>query len=76
MDRGQKRALGPLRNGELHLNYDTTNLHTLENDFKPGQTCRKTFELPSTVRFIKIFVDNVDPSEKVSNVKVTATLEG
>ncbi len=44
--------------------------------FEPGQTCRKTFELNTNVRFIKILVENGDSGESVSDVKIMATLDG
>jgi len=58
------------------LKYDTTDLVTCEHAFEPGQMCRKTFELDTNVRFIKVLVENRDSSESVSNVKITATLGG
>ena len=74
------KAATPLR---LHvrssydgLRYDTADLHCLENDFKPGAPCRKTFPLDARVRFLKVLVENADPSESVSKVKITATLGG
>ncbi len=56
--------------------YDTTDLYTFDNDFKPGQTARKTFELDTKVRFIKVIVENTDQSQSVSNVNITAGLSG
>ncbi len=58
------------------LVYDTTDLYTFDNDFKPGQTARKTVDLNTNVRFIKIMVENQDMSRSVSEVKITATLKG
>ena len=56
--------------------YDTTDLYTFVHAFEPGQTCRNTFELDTNVRFIKVLIQNADPAESVSNVKITATLGG
>ena len=56
------------------MNYDTSDLYSFENDFKPGQTARKTVELHPKVRFIKVLVENLDESESVSDVRVTAAL--
>ena len=56
--------------------YDTTDLYTFDNDLKPGQTARKTVDLNTNVRFIKIIVENQDKSTDVSNVKIIATLTG
>jgi hypothetical protein len=56
--------------------YDTTDLYTFDNLFREGQTVQKTFELDSKVRFIKVMVENLDDSESVSDVQITATLGG
>ena len=58
------------------LVYDTTDLYTFDNDFKPGETARKTIELNTNVRFIKIIVENQDQSTDVSDLKIVATLAG
>ena len=58
------------------LKYDTTDLYTFDHAFQPGQTCRKTFELDTGVRFIKVLAENLDQSESVSDLKITATLGG
>ncbi|MHC4533277.1 MAG: glycoside hydrolase family protein [Planctomycetota bacterium] len=75
-----KKARRPIR---VHVrasydgvNYDTADLTSFSNDFKPGETARKTFELDTKVRFIKILVENLDESESVSDVRVIATLSG
>ncbi|MBL7154058.1 MAG: hypothetical protein ISS79_10090 [Phycisphaerae bacterium] len=56
--------------------YDTTDLYTFENDFKPDHTIRKTLELEPKVPFIKIRVENQDRSQSVSNIRITAGLAG
>jgi hypothetical protein len=58
------------------LVYDTTDLFAFENDFKPGETARKTVDLNTNVRFMKIMVENQDKSNSVSELKITATLKG
>ncbi len=75
-----KNAKKPIR---LHivsstdgLVYDTTDLYTFNNDFKAGQTVRKTVELKPHVKFIKIMVENLDKSQAVSDIKIIATLTG
>jgi len=75
-----KKAKKPIR---IHVRasydgtkYDTADLYTLDNDLQPGQLARKTFELNSKVRFIKVLVENLDESVGVSDVKITATLGG
>lgn len=58
------------------VNYDTSDLTSFNNDFEPGKTARKTLELDTKVRFIKVLVENIDESEGVSDVRVIATLSG
>ncbi|GAI69384.1 unnamed protein product, partial [marine sediment metagenome] len=58
------------------MTYDTVDLHTFENDFKPGQTARKTVELDPKVPFIKVLVENQDQSRSVSDIRVIAALAG
>ena len=57
-------------------NYDTADLVCFDNDLKPGKTARKTLELRAKVRFIKVLVENLDESQPVSDVKITASLGG
>ncbi len=75
-----KNAKRPIR---LHvvsstdgLVYDTTDLYTFDNDLKAGETARKTIDLNTNVRFIKIIVENQDMSKSVSELKITAALKG
>jgi hypothetical protein len=56
------------------LKYDTTDLYSFDNDFKPGQTARKTIELEPKVGFIKVLVEN--PDRNVSDIRVIATMGG
>ena len=58
------------------INYDTTDLYTLDNILQQGQVARKTFQLESKVRFMKVIVENTDDSEIVKNLKITATMGG
>ncbi len=58
------------------LKYDTTDLYSFDNDLRFGGKARKTVELEPKVGFIKVFVRNMDQSEKVSDIKVTVTLGG
>ena len=76
---GERPKLGirlHVRSSPDGLKYDTADLRTFDLGFQPRQTCRKTFELDTNVRFIKVLVENLDPSESVSDVKLTATLGG
>ena len=56
--------------------YDTADLHVFDVDLTPGKLARQTFELDTAARFVKVLVENLDPSESVSSVKITATLAG
>ncbi len=58
------------------MKYDTTDLFTFDNDFKPGKTARKTLYLDKKVRYIKVTVENTDQSQSVSDVNITASLKG
>ncbi len=58
------------------MNYDTADLYTLDNDLQPGRLARKTFELNSKVKFMKVMVENLDDSESVTEIKIIANLGG
>ncbi len=58
------------------MTYDTEDLFTLNLPVKPGQTVRKTFGLNTSVRFVKVLVENLDPRAAVTDVEVVATLGG
>ena len=58
------------------LVYDTADLYTFDNDLKPGETARKTIDLNTSVKFIKVIVENQDMSKSVSELKISATLKG
>jgi len=75
-----KKATMPIR---LHvrsstdgLSYDTTDLTLFDNDFIEGKTARKTLDLNTNVRFIKVIVENLDRSKAASDVKIIASLSG
>ncbi len=75
-----KKAKKPIRihivSSDDGLSYDTTDLFTLDNAFERGQTSRKTFDLNTNVRFIKVMVENLDKSQIASDVQIVATLGG
>ena len=58
------------------MNFDTVDLYDFENAYAPGQVGRKTIEMDTKVRFIKVLVENPNGNGDVSHVKVTATLGG
>ena len=78
--RYDKKAKKPIR---LHivsstdgLVYDTADLYTFDNDLTPGKTAIKTFDVNTSVKFIKVIVENTDNSKTVADIKITATLKG
>ncbi len=54
--------------------YDTNDLFTLETAFKAGRMVQKSFDLNTSVRFIKVMVENPDKSETVTNLKINLSL--
>ena len=56
--------------------YDTAALFTFDNALNPGNTARKTIDLNTNVKFIKVIVENLDTSRSVSQLKISATLKG
>ena len=58
------------------MNFDTVDLYDFENAYAPGQVGRKTVEMNTKVRFIKVLVENPNENQNVSDVKITATLGG
>ncbi len=59
-----------------NLHFDTVDLHTLDCDFEAGMIIQKTFELGTSVQFIKIQIENMDDSESVSDIIITGTAGG
>jgi hypothetical protein len=58
------------------LTYDTSALAWFDIDCVPGKTARKTLDLHTNTRYIKVMVENPDRSETASQIKVTASLSG
>ena len=58
------------------INYDVTSFLRDKVFRAGGGTARKTFNLDTNARFIKVRVVNSDKAHAVSNVKVTASLSG
>lgn len=56
--------------------YDTTDVAAFENGFHPGEVCRKTVELKAPLRFIKAIAENLDGTQSISEIKITAVLNG
>ena len=53
--------------------YNTSDLFVFDKYLYSGETIIKTFNLITSVRFIKIIVENLDESESVSEIKITIT---
>jgi len=75
-DRASRPVRIHVRSSYDGLTYDTADLYTLDNELEPGHLSRKTFQLDSGVRFIKVIVENLDLEESISNVKIVTTLGG
>lgn len=56
------------------VNYDTADVLSFQNALAPGQEARTTIAIEPKFRFVKVIVENADPSESVSGVKLIATL--
>jgi hypothetical protein len=54
--------------------YDTQDLCTFEFEASPGKTARRTVELTPKARFLKVICENLDRSDEVSKLQVTATV--
>ena len=75
-----KKARGRLR---LHLvsspdgiTYDRLDFATLDMKVLPNCQVIKTFAVDPAVRFIKVLAENMDASEPLADLKITATLGG
>jgi hypothetical protein len=58
------------------VTYDTDDLVFLMLDVQPGKKVVRTIGIKPNVRFIKVFLENLDKNQSVSNVVVTASLNG
>lgn len=56
------------------LNYDNEDLNSFDNELRPGEITKKTFELDTKARFIKVLAENLDKSQQISDIKITASL--
>lgn len=56
------------------INYDTENLCTFDISFAQGKKITKTAELSSKVMFIKVLAKNLDKTQDITNLNITATL--
>ena len=58
------------------LEYDTEPIKVFALSPKAGAPVRKTVELPTSVRFVKVVLRAAEDSGGASDIKVTATLSG
>ena len=56
--------------------YDTADLLTFENEFRAGSLSRKTVAFEPRAPFIRAFIENLDASQSISQIKLTAVLSG
>jgi len=56
------------------VHYDTVDLQALDIDLQAGKMVRKTVELKPSMKFAKVFVENLDSEHSVKAVEVTATV--
>ena len=66
-----------IRSSADGITYDTVDLLTFDNDFQPGSAGgQKTVDLKTHGPFIKAFVENLDRTYPISQIKITAVLSG
>lgn len=58
------------------MRYDTEDLHTFKIPLKKGKSVCKSIEMRPRTMYIKITLENLDKSKKVSDLTLTATLGG
>jgi hypothetical protein len=56
------------------INYDTEDLYAFDIPFRSGQRVSKTVCLDAKVMFIKVMLENLDLSQDIADIKLTATL--
>jgi hypothetical protein len=63
-----------LRGSDDGVHCDTVDMFTFDIDLQPGKTVRKTVNLSPNSKFAKVVVENLDRSEAVKSLNVTATV--
>ena len=63
-----------VRGSDDGVHFDTMDLYTFDISLDAGNTVRKTVELKPSVKFVKVIVENLDRSNSVKSVNVTATV--
>jgi hypothetical protein len=63
-----------VRGSDDGVHCDTVDMFTFDIDLQPGKTVRKTVNLSPNSKFAKVVVENLDRSEAVKSLNVTATV--
>jgi len=63
-----------VRGSDDGVNCDTEDLYTFDIPLKASQTVRKTIDINTNVKFVKVIVENLDVSNSVQTVNITATV--
>jgi len=58
------------------VHYDTRNLETFDDQVRPGSLSQSTYSFSPKVRYVVVFVENLDKTENVTKIEVTATVGG
>ncbi|HUT46960.1 MAG TPA: hypothetical protein VMX36_11790 [Sedimentisphaerales bacterium] len=62
------------RGSDDGVHCDTVDMFTFDIDLQPGKTVRKTVNFSPNTKFAKISVENMDKSNSVENLTITATV--
>ncbi|MFC1738885.1 hypothetical protein ACFL1G_07555 [Planctomycetota bacterium] len=74
-DSGAKAGLRlHVRGSDDGVNCNTVDLYTFDIPLNAGETVNKTVEMSPSVKFARVIVKNLDGSQKVNSVNVTATV--
>ena len=63
-----------VRSSHDGISYDTVDWQSFDNPLRTGELARRSVPMDARVRFVKVLVENRDPSQGVSDVKIHATL--
>jgi len=63
-----------VRGSDDGVHCDTEDLYTFDIPFKASQRIRKTIDVNTNVRFVKMVIENLDPANRVKSLTVTATV--
>ena len=63
-----------IRTSNDGVHFDTVDQNIFEIDLQAGKTTRKTVDISSNARFVKVMVENLDNENGVDSLNVTATI--